>query len=413
MSRMKLVSTTIFTVCFVSFSALLVGGFPYWSMATQPIILQYDSLALSKDLKTMPASPTASNQGRDTARNLAQSNDGESLTIESSSQTGKDQLLPEGTQTRLEETQTQAKESQTSERTKTQNEGAQSQSPMSQSSVASSSSPVEKSEMQTTKTQSKTGLQVPRMSVDLLPTPSPGSPGTPIHSYYDAAGNPPTAPGLAMRPRQFQPEPEKMAYLTFDDGPYPSTTPKILAILAKENVKATFFDVGRQVELNPDLLKAEYLQGNAIGNHTYSHIMDEVYKGPEAFLSDVKKAEDIIYNTLGIRPQIIRAPGGTVGHFNINYFNAVDEAGYLMEDWNIDSGDTDASLVPENLLIHNVEQQTQGKTRVVILMHDLAGKNTTIQALPTIIGMLKKQGFTFGVLGPHVRPIVFPEGLHN
>ncbi|ODA40734.1 Peptidoglycan N-acetylglucosamine deacetylase [Desulfosporosinus sp. BG] len=357
----------------------------------------------------MSASPTATNQVTETAPNFSQSNNGESLTTESSSQTGKGQLLPEGAQTRIEETQTQTKESQTqSESTKAQNERAQSQS-----SVTSSSSPVENSEMQTTKTQSVTGLQVPVMFVDLLPTPSPGSPGTPIHSYYDAAGNPPTAPGLAMRPRQFQPEPEKVAYLTFDDGPYPSTTPKILAILAKENVKATFFDVGQQVELNPDLLKAEYLQGNAIGNHTYSHIMAEVYKGSEPFLSDVKKAEDIIYNTIGIRPQIIRAPGGTVGHFNINYFNAVDEAGYLMEDWNIDSGDTDASLVPENLLIHNIEQQTQGKTRVIILMHDLAGKNTTIQALPTIIGLLKKQGFTFGVLGPHVRPIVFPEGLHN
>lgn len=63
--------------------------------------------------------------------------------------------------------------------------------------------------------------------------------------------------------------------------------------------------------------------------------------------------------------------------------------------------------------IHNVEQQIQGKTRVVILMHDLAGKNTTIQALPVIIETLKKQGFTFEVLGSHVRPIVFPEGLHN
>lgn len=248
---------------------------------------------------------------------------------------------------------------------------------------------------------------------DLWPTPLPGPPGTPIRPYYDEAGNPPTAPGLAMRQRNFQPENGKMAYLTFDDGPYPSTTPKILAILAKENVRATFFNIGQQVELYPDLLKAEYEQGNAIGNHTYSHNMAKVYKGPKEFLADVKKAEEIIYDTIGIRPQIVRAPGGTVGHFNIDYFNAMDTEGYLMEDWNVDPGDTVARFVPASQLIHQVEQQIQGKTRVVILLHDIVGKNTTIDALPGIIELLKKQGFSFGVLGPDVLPIVFPAGLHN
>lgn len=409
MSKMKIGSALIFTACFLSFGVFIVGGFPYWSMGTQPVIQQDDSLALSKEPLPMSAGSTATD-GRDNVRtakrqetetspNVVQSDKGESLTAATPPQASGDQSPPEGTQTQLDQTQS---------------EGTQPQSSESQSSTGSSPSLSGTSQMQTTKTQSITGRQVTGTTTeDLLPTPSLGSPGTPIHSYYDAAGNPPTAPCLAMRPRQFQPENGKMAFLTFDDGPYPSTTPKILAILAQEKVHATFFDVGQQVELNPNLLKAEYEQGNAIGNHTYSHNMAEVYKGPEAFLSDVTKAETVIYNAIGIRPQIIRAPGGTVGNFNINYFNAVDAGGYLMEDWNVDTGDTDASLVPENQLIHNVEQQTQGKTRVVILMHDLAGKNTTIQALPVIIEMLKKQGFSFGVLGPHVRPIVFPEGLHN
>jgi peptidoglycan/xylan/chitin deacetylase (PgdA/CDA1 family) len=393
-------------------------------MATQSIIQQNNSLALSKGPTSMSAGSTATDRRdydtavpksvTETSPNSEQSDEGESLpATASSNQASGEQSSSKETQAQAEGTQAEGSQTQT-EGSQTQSDESQSQLTGSQSAAESSSSPSGTPQMPAARTQSTTGIQVAGiMSEDLLPTPSPGSSETPVHSYYDANGNPPTAPGLAMRPRQFQPENGKMVYLTFDDGPYPSTTLKILAILAKENVQGTFFDVGHQVELNPDLLKAEYEQGNAIGNHTYSHNMAEVYKSPQAFLSDVKKAEDIIYNTIGIRPQIVRAPGGTVGNFNINYFNAVDAAGYLMEDWNVDSGDTDARLVPEAQLIHNVEQQIQGKSRVVILMHDLVGKSTTIQALPIIIEMLRKQDFAFGMLGSHVRPIVFPEGLHN
>lgn len=376
MSKMKIVDSMRFIACFICFSVLLVGGFPFpnWSLATQSVIEQPNSQVQSEELTTLPVNTKRSDQ--------ASVNQADQRTTAKEQRTETPSISVQPSQGKPP---AQTLQSQT--------DGVQSQSPT----VLLPSSDG------TAQTQTVNSQSI--QSVD--------PPGTPIHSYYDAAGNPPTAPGLAMRPRQFQSENGKMVYLTFDDGPYPSTTPEILAILAKENVHATFFVVGRRVELGPDLLKEEYEQGNAIGNHTYSHNMAQVYKGPEEFLADVKKAEDIIYQTIGIRPQIIRAPGGTVGHFNINYFNAVDAADYLMEDWNVDSGDTDDRLVPENQLIHNVEQQIQGKNRVVLLMHDLAGKTTTIQALPVIIEMLKKQGFTFGVLGPQVRPIVFPEGLHN
>ena len=339
MSKLKIIGSLIFMMCFLSFSAILVGVFPYGSIAAQPVIQLYDSPALDEASIPLPNRTVLLTQTSDS-----------------------------------------------------------------------------KEELSTTVKKSGTSLNImsPSESEDLSPTPLPGPPGTPIHAYYGESGNPPTAQGLAMRQRKFQPELGKMAYLTFDDGPYPSTTPKILAILGKETIHATFFDIGRQVEHYPDLLKAEYEQGHAIGNHTYSHNTAELYKkGPQNFLDDVIKAEKIIYRTIGIRPQIVRAPGGTVGNFKVNYFNALDAAGYLMEDWNVDSGDTATRLVPVDQLIQQVEQQIQGKTRVVILLHDLAGKNTTIEALPRIIDLLKKQGFSFGVLGPDVLPVVFPQGLHN
>ncbi|MDR3585899.1 MAG: polysaccharide deacetylase [Desulfosporosinus sp.] len=354
MSKKKIIGGLIFMVCFISSSIFWVGANPQWSMAAQSVFQRYNPPMLNEALIPLP---------------------------------NKMVLLPwSRVSDRGEAPSTTVKEAAT-----TTFPGSVQSDQISNPKISDQ----EKDDW------------------ELAATPSTGSPDTPIHSYYDQLGNPPTAPGLAMRQRNFQLENGKMAYLTFDDGPYPSTTPKILAILAKETIPATFFDIGYQVELYPDLLKAEYEQGNAIGNHTYSHNMATLYKSPQAFLADVKKSEEIIYQTLGIRPQIVRAPGGTVDNFKVSYFNTMDAAGYLMEDWNVDSGDTNAHLVPVKTLIQHVEQQIQGKTRVVILLHDLVGKTTTIEALPEIIDVLKKQGFSFGELGPHVLPIVFPEGLHN
>ncbi|TGE33899.1 polysaccharide deacetylase family protein [Desulfosporosinus sp. Sb-LF] len=245
------------------------------------------------------------------------------------------------------------------------------------------------------------------------PTPPPALPQTPIHPYYDLGGAPPSAPGLAMRVRVFNVEPPKIAYLTFDDGPYPGTTPRILKILQDEGVKATFFVLGGQVERYPDLLKAEFEQGQGIGNHSYSHDYRSLYRSPEAFLAEIKQTEELIFRTIGTRPQIVRAPGGTQGHFHVNYYNALDAADYLIYDWNVSSGDTAAPLVPANQLIHNIETQVPGKSRIIILMHDAGAKVTTVDALPQIIEYLKQQGYTFGVLTPKVAPILFPGGFHS
>ncbi|SPF54767.1 Polysaccharide deacetylase family protein [Candidatus Desulfosporosinus infrequens] len=248
---------------------------------------------------------------------------------------------------------------------------------------------------------------------DPAPTPSADLSQTPIHPYYDLTGTPPSAPGLAMRERVFNPEPQKIAYLTFDDGPYPQTTPRILKILKDEDVKATFFVVGRQVARYPDLLKSEYEQGEGIGNHSYTHDYQLLYRSPVAFLAEIKQTEELIYKTIGVRPKIVRAPGGTQGHFHINYYNALDAADYLIYDWNVSTGDADASLVPADQLVRNLETQVSNKSRMIILMHDAGAKVTTVDALPRIIQYLKQQGYSFGAITPKVAPILFPGGFHS
>jgi len=243
-------------------------------------------------------------------------------------------------------------------------------------------------------------------------TPEPAPPGTPVRTFYELTGSPPTAPGLAMKHRVFKEEPEKIVYLTIDDGPSENTGP-ILDILEREGVKATFFVIGTQVERYPDLLKRAYEQGNAIGNHTYSHNYSEIYQSPEVYLENIKKNEELIYGLIGIRPKIIRTPGGTQTHFSVSYFNAVDAEDYLVYDWNVVTGDATAPLVPVETLIDNVKQQVPGKNRVILLMHDAPGKWTSVQALPEIISFLKKEGYEFGIITPEVAPILFPGGFYQ
>lgn len=91
---------------------------------------------------------------------------------------------------------------------------------------------------------------------------------------------------------------ENYIALTFDDGPNPHFTPKILDVLSKYNIKATFFLIGKWAEKYPELVLKIFNEGHTIGNHTYSHDS-----------SDFKKADDIFFKILGFKPRYFRLPG--------------------------------------------------------------------------------------------------------
>lgn len=241
--------------------------------------------------------------------------------------------------------------------------------------------------------------------------PTVDSSKTVIRPTYDEKGNPPTAPGLAMKARVFDSEPTKIVYITIDDGPYPQNTPHLLEILKKENLKATFFDVGKQIEKYPSLLKAEYEQGHSIGNHTYSHDYNSIYKSPDTFLADIQKNDDLIFKVIGIHPRIIRAPGGT-SCFDIAYYNLLDANDYMAFDWNLDSKDTDGKFSIKQL-VSNVDKQIGTKNKIILLIHDLPDKSSSANALPIIISHLKDKGYSFGTLSNKIMPITFPEGFHK
>jgi peptidoglycan/xylan/chitin deacetylase (PgdA/CDA1 family) len=103
---------------------------------------------------------------------------------------------------------------------------------------------------------------------------------------------------------------EKTVYLTFDDGPDPDNTPVILDILQEHNVKATFFVLGTEAKKYPEILHRIYAAGHAIGNHSYNHVYRELYQSATTYFEQIYKNDQVIFDTVGVRPRITRAPGG-------------------------------------------------------------------------------------------------------
>lgn len=198
---------------------------------------------------------------------------------------------------------------------------------------------------------------------------------------------------------------EKTVYLTFDDGPDPDNTPRILSILREAGIKATFFVVGNQVELYPDVLRQIYLDGHAIGNHTYNHNYRQLYQTVETYTQQLHKTDDIIKNILGVRPRISRAPGGSAGSFTKEYWKTLHNEGYIEVGWNVSSGDASSSKAHQ--LVNNIASQMNKKflwSHSIVLMHDGRGHNETVMALPEIIKLYKEQGFEFRVVNTQTPP---------
>ena len=195
--------------------------------------------------------------------------------------------------------------------------------------------------------------------------------------------------------------PEKVAYLTFDDGPSKNITPQILDILKQEQVPATFFVLGSRVELNPDLLKREFDEGHYIANHGYSHQYSQIYRSKDTVFEEYIKCENAIRNALDnqeYNTYLFRFPGGSSGG---RYEAIKTEAKELLHsygvnytNWNCLTGDAEGKTTPEEL-IGCLEQTMQGDGSIIILMHDASDKSYTVQALPMVISHLRDKGYTF------------------
>jgi Predicted xylanase/chitin deacetylase len=194
-------------------------------------------------------------------------------------------------------------------------------------------------------------------------------------------------------------------YLTFDDGPSEQTT-EVLAILKREGVKGSFFMLGKEVKQYPAIAKQVVKEGHAIGNHTYNHVYTELYGSFAVFAKQVMDTDEAIYKATGVRTNLVRAPGGTFGNFDQGYFDALAKAGYIVNDWNVDSGDSKRVGVPSKEIISTVEG-SKLSDKVVVLMHDSSIHGESVKALPEVIAFFKKKGYQFAVLTDQVKPVQF------
>lgn len=198
---------------------------------------------------------------------------------------------------------------------------------------------------------------------------------------------------------------DKVVYLTFDDGPSKKATTEILNILDQYGIKATFFVQGRNVSKYPDILKKIVKSGHAIGNHSYSHSYNGIYASSEAFWNDFDSCQEVVFNTIGIYPELFRFPGGSNTAVNLNGQKFVDDINaQLIErhiqyiDWNVDSGDAKSNGASSESIQNTVANQLQKKKKVVVLFHDTDAKMTTVKALPGVIEYYLAKGYRFDKL---------------
>ena len=195
--------------------------------------------------------------------------------------------------------------------------------------------------------------------------------------------------------------PEKIIALTFDDGPNEPYTSEILNVLDKYNVKATFFVIGKNVEIYSDTVKRILADGDVIGDHSYSH--DANHALTDEGCEDISIAQEAIFKAAGVEPHLYRPPHGKKSPWELS---CLKKQGLVEVEWSDETnelhseiffGKPSADLVAKNI----IKNAKPGK---IILLHDGYGtmhnnqqsdKSLTVEALPIIIEKLQAEGYRF------------------
>lgn len=256
------------------------------------------------------------------------------------------------------------------------------------------------------------------------PTPSPDSPkpdpSTPAPGSTTDANAPGRQPpagtpaGQNPAPTQVDPQPfikwyprgiglpltsddpaaqgKKVVVLTFDDGPNPGTTDRILDVLAENNVKAMFFITGYGMK-HRDLVEREYREGHVLGPHTMTHANLSELSVPE-MRAELEPVNKVIEEVTGSKPHWLRPPFGA---YNDALINLSKEYGMEVLNWSDGSldwdGVKDGYKDPNKVIEDTMKQLHPG---AVILMHDTL--KHTAEALPELIKRIKAEGYEFTVL---------------
>lgn len=188
----------------------------------------------------------------------------------------------------------------------------------------------------------------------------------------------------------------KKVYLTFDDGPG-SQTGKILDILKKNHVKATFFVTGKEDASSKKIYRRIVKEGHTLAMHSYSHIQDVIYDSKEAFEKDLKQINRCLYEATGVHTKFYRFPGGSSTQNTSlpiqNFIDVLKKNHYLYLDWNVISPDINNANATKEQVVTGVMQGVDAYDTAVVLMYDVADKPMTVKALPSIIKQIKAKNY--------------------
>lgn len=180
----------------------------------------------------------------------------------------------------------------------------------------------------------------------------------------------------------------KKIALTFDDGPHPVKTPKILALLEKYGAKATFFIVGSNADAYPEIIAKEAAGGHELANHSYTH--PRFSKLTEAEIkAEIERTDAAIKKASGVSPKLFRPPEGA---YSKDIVKIAGEMGKETIIWTVDTLDWARS--PRDTIVENVKANVTFGS--IILFHDCTRDGTfTLEALEVLLPYLKSQGYEF------------------
>jgi cellulose synthase/poly-beta-1,6-N-acetylglucosamine synthase-like glycosyltransferase/spore germination protein YaaH/peptidoglycan/xylan/chitin deacetylase (PgdA/CDA1 family) len=206
---------------------------------------------------------------------------------------------------------------------------------------------------------------------------------------------------LSWRIQQMGAVPKKIA-LSFDDGPDPSWTAKILNVLKEKQAPAAFFVIGQSANQNPSLIKREYNEGHEVANHTFTHPeFETISKAQVQF--ELNLTELLLESSLGIKTLLFRPPYG-IDHqpetaSEIQMLPIPQSMGYIIVGARIDPhdwGELNGSAPPVDTIVKRVFADAQKNKGNIILLHDGGGdRSHTLEALPQIIDGLRAKGYEF------------------
>ncbi|WP_139855594.1 polysaccharide deacetylase family protein [Aequorivita sinensis] len=159
--------------------------------------------------------------------------------------------------------------------------------------------------------------------------------------------------------------------ITFDDGPNPDYTPKILSLLKEHNAKATFFIIGKNAETHPDLVREIIADGHSIGNHSFSHANTFGFFSSEKIIADLKKSDSVLKEITGKEIKLFRPPFGVT---NPNIKKALKKTGHHSIGWSKRSLDT-TNLSEEKILKRIIPNLRKGD---IVLLHDSSLKSVAV-----------------------------------